>query len=42
MAVRTSNSKIRQLLVGTNTETAVSDGNVVVEGNVGIGTTIPA
>jgi hypothetical protein len=41
MAVRTSNSNIRQLYVGTDTEAYVSDGNVVVEGNVGIGETSP-
>jgi hypothetical protein len=42
MAVRTGNSQIRQLYVGTGTETSVADGNAIITGNVGIGTTSPA
>ena len=39
MAVRTGNSQIRQLYVGTSTATAVPDSNVTIAGKVGIGTT---
>ena len=39
MAVRTGNSQIRQLYVGTDTETSVADGNAIITGSVGIGTT---
>ena len=39
MAVRTGNSQIRQLYVGTGTETSVADGNAIITGSVGIGVT---
>jgi hypothetical protein len=41
MATRTDNSQIRKLYVGTGTETSVADGNAIITGNVGIGTTSP-
>jgi hypothetical protein len=41
MATRTDNSQIRKLYVGTDTETSVADGNAIITGNVGIGTTNP-
>jgi len=41
MAVRTGNSQIRQLYVGADTETSVADGNAIITGSVGIGTTSP-
>ena len=41
MAVRTDNSQIRKLYVGTGTEVSVADGNAIITGNVGIGTTTP-
>jgi len=39
MAVRTGNSQIRQLYVGTGTETSVADGNAVIVGDVLVGKT---
>ena len=41
MALRIGSSQNRNLYVGTGTEVAVSDGNAIVTGNVGIGTTSP-
>ena len=41
MALRIDSSQNRNLYVGTGTEVAVSDGNAIVTGNVGIGTTGP-
>jgi hypothetical protein len=41
MAVRTDNSQIRKLYVGTGTEVSVADGNAIITGSVGIGTTNP-
>ena len=41
MALRIDSSQNRNLYVGTGTEVAVSDGNAIVTGNVGIGTTSP-
>ena len=41
MATRTDNSQIRKLYVGTGTEVSVADGNAIITGNVGIGTTSP-
>ena len=41
MALRIDSSQNRNLYVGTSTEVAVSDGNAIVTGNVGIGTTSP-
>ena len=42
MALRIDSSQNRNLYVGTGTEVAVSDGNAIITGNVGIGTTSPA
>ena len=41
MASRIDSSQNRNLYVGTGTEVAVNDGNAIVTGNVGIGTTSP-
>ena len=41
MALRIDSSQNRNLYVGTGTEVAVNDGNAIVTGNVGIGTTNP-
>ena len=41
MASRIDSSQNRNLYVGTGTEVAVSDGNAIITGNVGIGTTSP-
>jgi hypothetical protein len=41
MALRIDSSQNRNLYVGTGTEVAVDDGNAIITGNVGIGTTIP-
>ena len=41
MALRIDSSQNRNLYVGTGTEVAVNDGNAIVTGNVGIGTTSP-
>ena len=40
MALRIDSSQNRNLYVGT-AEVAVSDGNAIITGNVGIGTTSP-
>ena len=42
MALRIDSSQNRNLYVGTGTEVAVSDGNAIVTGTVGIGTTNPS
>ena len=39
MALRIDSSQNRNLYVGTGTEVAVNDGNAIITGNVGIGTT---
>ena len=41
MALRIDSSQNRSLYVGTSTQVAVSDGNAIVTGKVGIGTTTP-
>ena len=41
MALRIDSSQNRNLYVGTGTEVAVNDGNAIITGDVGIGTTIP-
>ena len=41
MALRIDSSQNRNLYVGTGTEVAVNDGNAIIIGNVGIGTTSP-
>ncbi len=41
MALRIDSSQNRNLYVGTGTEVAVNDGNAIITGNVGIGTTTP-
>ena len=41
MALRIDSSQNRNLYVGTGTEVAVNDGNAIVTGNVGVGTTSP-
>jgi hypothetical protein len=41
MALRIDSSQNRNLYVGTGTEVAVNDGNAIITGNVGIGTTSP-
>lgn len=41
MALRIDSSQNRNLYVGTGTEVAVDDGNAIITGNVGIGTTSP-
>ena len=42
MALRIDSSQNRNLYVGTGTEVAVNDGNAIVTGKVGIGTTSPS
>ena len=41
MASRIDSSQNRKLYVGTSPEVSVGDGNAIIDGNVGIGTTIP-
>ena len=41
MALRIDSSQNRNLYVGTGTEVAVNDGNAIITGKVGIGTTSP-
>ena len=42
MAIRNDYSQNRKLYVGNGTEVSVSDGNAIITGNVGIGTTSPS
>ena len=42
MALRIDSSQNRNLYVGTGTEVAVNDGNAIITGRVGIGTTSPS
>ena len=42
MAIRNNNISSRKIYIGTGTEVVPNDGDALISGNVGIGTTSPA